>query len=137
MSVDPAASASPAASTPRDERPMPSGAEIAVGLVLTVGLGAAAVVEGFLAIFLALAGDTCVGAPDEPLLCDDTGQLGFFLGLVALWLVLALAVLGALVMILLGRRRRRHVWFWPFVGLGVCVLAGAAFFGLVYWLAST
>ena len=135
MTHDPAATAP--AREPAPERPVPSGAEIAVSLVLTVGLGVLALVAGFLALFLVMVSDGCHGGPDDPVLCSGGGQLAFFAGLLALWVVLAFAVVGALVMILLGRRRRRHVWFWPFAGLGVGALAVVAFVGLVALLAST
>lgn len=115
---------------------VPSTAEVAVGLVLTAGLAVLSFVVGALAMLFAMVSDGCFGEPDDPRICSDSGSVIFFLGLFGLWAVLALGVVGSLVMILLGRRRRRRVWFWPFVGLGVGVVGVVAFFGVIAYLAS-
>lgn len=115
---------------------VPSGVEVVLSLVLCVGLAMLAFVAGVMAMFFAMVSDGCHGGPDDPLICSAGGSLAFFVGLFALWTVLAVAVLGPLVMILRGRSRRRHVWHWPFVGLGVGVLGCLGFFVVVLLLAS-
>lgn len=103
--------------------------ETVLASVLWLGLLAVSFIAGTMSLLLVMASDGCGTSDDDPLLCQESGALLFFAGIGVEWLLLAVAVIGSLVLIVRGAVRRKHVWHWPFVGLGLAVVAVAGVFG--------
>ncbi len=103
--------------------------ETVLASLLWLGLLAVSFIAGTMSLLLVMASDGCGTSDDDPLLCQESGALLFFAGIGVEWLLLAVAVIGSLVLIIRGAVQRKHVWHWPFVGLGLAVVAVAGVFG--------
>lgn len=89
-----------------------------------------------LAFFGAIVGPLACpgGETNEQLrssLCDGDGATVARVGFIGQWIVMALAVIGSLVGVVLATTRRRLAWIWPAAGIVLVIVAA-----LVWWAAA-